>query len=118
MLEKSTKFSINLFNYYKYLTKEKHEYKLSDQLLRAGTSNGANVHEAVYAISRADFISKMHIAAKESHETEYWLTVLDGVELLPKEYQCLIKDCKELSKILTASLKTVKGNSDKNYKID
>ena len=111
--KKSKDFSIRLYKYYKWLTKEQHEYKLSDQLLRSGTSIGANVCEAIYAVSHADFVSKMHIAAKEAHETEYWLEVLSGVDLLPNEFADLKDNCCELSKMLTAALKTAKEKSEK-----
>ena len=84
------------------------EYVLSRQLMRSGTSIGANIREAEYAISRADFISKMQIALKESHETQYWLTVLERTDLLPRQFRFLMENCQSLTKMLIATLNTSK----------
>ena len=78
--EKSFEFAVRIVNLGKYLANEKKEYVLSKQLLRSGTSIGANVSEAQYGQSRADFSAKMHIALKESHATEYWIRLLDRAE--------------------------------------
>ena len=72
----SVEMAVNVVSYYQWLTKEKQEYVMSKQFLRCGTSIGANIHEAHYASSRADFINKLQIALKEASETEYWLIVL------------------------------------------
>ena len=82
LAEKSISFAIRIVNCYKLLLKERQEYILSKQLLRSGTSIGANVHEAIQAQSRADFISKLNIALKEASESSYWLTILRETEYL------------------------------------
>lgn len=82
---------------------------MSKQILRSGTSIGANIHEANYAVSRKEFIAKMQIAMKEASETGYWLVVLSKTGFLPKEYVWLIDKCDELKKILTATLNTSKS---------
>ena len=71
----SIEFSLRIISYYKWLTEVKREYVMARQILRSGTSIGANIHEAEYAISKADFINKIQIAAKEANETEYWLYI-------------------------------------------
>ena len=78
--EQSISFSIDIVNFYKWLCSEKREFVLSNQILRSATSIGANIHEANFAVSKADFISKMQIALKETSETEYWLIVLERTE--------------------------------------
>ena len=106
---KSMDFAVRIVNLYKYLTKEKSEYILSKQLLRSGTSIGANVNEAVRAQSTADFIAKMYIALKESGETEYWLKLLEKTDYLSKfQAESILKDCEELIKILVSIIKTTK----------
>ena len=82
---------------------------MSKQILRSGTSIGANIHEALYAQSKADFSSKLSIALKESSETSYWLTLLVKTDYLPKNmYDSLKSDVDELIRMIIASLKTVK----------
>ncbi|WP_343210584.1 four helix bundle protein [Anaerolentibacter hominis] len=78
--EKSLAFAEQVIDLYRFLI-DKKEFVLSKQFLRSGTSIGANIYEAKYAISRADFISKMHIALKEASETEYWLILLEKAEI-------------------------------------
>ena len=80
------------------------------QLGKAGTSVGANIHEADYAVSKADFISKMQIALKETSETEYWLIVLEQTDFLPEEFSFLKESCISLKKMLVATLNTSKNN--------
>ena len=110
--DKSYAFSIRTINLYKHLTKRKREYVLSKQVLRSGTSIGANVAEANQAQSRADFISKLSIALKEAVETEYWLNLLrDSTYISGREAESILRDCKELIKILTAILKTSRKRS-------
>ena len=107
--EKSFQFSIRIVNLYKYLTDSKKEFVLSKQLLRSGTSIGANISESQQAQSRSDFISKLSIALKEASETNYWLRLLHATDFLSdKEFSSLISDCREIEKMLTAILKTVK----------
>ena len=93
----------------RHLQSDNKEFVLSKQLLRSGTSIGANVAESQQAQSRADFISKLSIALKEAVETNYWLRLLYATDYLSStEYSSVITDCKELEKLLTAILKTTK----------
>lgn len=89
---------------------QKKEYTLSEQLLRSGTSIGANITEAQQAQSKADFVSKLSIALKEASETKYWIRLLHATEYLSaQEYQSICADCTEIEKILVASIKTAKA---------
>jgi len=109
-LEKSRKFAIRIYNLYKYLCEEKHEYILAKQLLRSGTSIGANLTEAQYAVSRKEFSSKTSISLKECAETEYWLDLLKETGVLaPSEYDSIIIDCKDILHILISTVKTLQG---------
>jgi len=99
--EKSFAFAIRIVNAYKYLISEKKEFVLSKQLLRCGTSIGANVEEAIGGQSKADFISKLSIAYKEARETLYWLKLLFATEFLRKEMaDSLIADAEEICRII------------------
>jgi four helix bundle protein len=110
-LEKSRKFAIRVYNLYKFLCDEKHEYVLSKQLLRSGTSIGANLSEAQYSVSRKEFLVKATISLKECAETEYWLDLLKDTNLLNStEYTSIINDCKEILRLLISTTKTVKFN--------
>ena len=112
--DKSKAFAIRIIRLYKYLTSEKKENILSRQILRSGTSIGANIREALSAQSTADFISKMQIALKETSETEYWLELLEETEYIPEDAgKSMHEDCKELLKMITAILKTTKDNQSK-----
>ena len=92
-----------------YLSKEKHESVISKQIIRSGTSIGANANEAVYGVSKSDFTAKLQISLKETAETEYWLKLLVLSEYLTEqEGKPLIDDCLELKRILIATLKTAK----------
>ena len=107
ILEKSKKFSLRIIKLYKYLTEQKKEQILSKQIMRSGTSIGANVKEAVVAQSKADFYSKLHISLKEANETEYWLELLyESGYLEEKAFNSIYADNKELIKLLTSILKT------------
>ena len=109
-LNKCIKFSIKINKLRKYLRETQHEYNNSDQIQRSGTSIGANYSEACNAESKIDFAHKLSIAQKETNETMYWLEVLYGSELISQEiYDELMSDCKELYKIITASIKTAKA---------
>lgn len=113
-LEKSKDFAIRIVNLYRYLTAEKREYIMSKQLLRCGTSIGANLSEALYGVSRNDFIAKVFIALKETAETEYWLELLNKTGYLSDaEYDSINDDCKELIKLLTSIAKTSRDNNTK-----
>ena len=104
---KSKKFAIRIVNLYKYLVDEKKEFVLSKQLLRCGTSIGANVSEAIRGQSKADFGAKMNIALKEASETEYWLELLVETDYLTDiQFKSIMVDCKEINKILTTIVKT------------
>lgn len=85
LLEKSLRFAARIVKLHKYLTKEKHEAIISKQIIRSGTSIGANANEAIYGISKADFISKLHIPLKETAETEYWLRLLILFEYITED---------------------------------
>ena len=104
---KSFDFAVRIVKLCTYLQTEKKEYVLSKQLLRSGTSIGANVTEAQQAQSRPDFISKMSISLKEAVETNYWLRLLKASNLLSEnEYASIFADCTELEKLLTSIVKT------------
>ena len=105
--DKSKKFAIRIINLYKYLLKEKKEYILSKQLVRSGTSIGANVAEAICAISKKDFTAKMYIAYKECSESLYWIELLYETEYLDeKAFDSIWTQCKELHKILSSITKS------------
>ena len=111
ILSKSKAFAVRVVRLCRYLREEKKEYVLSKQLLRCGTSIGANVHEAKYAQSTDDFISKHSIALKEASEAEYWLELLYETEYLTKpEYDSIASDCSELARLLVSIVKTTKEN--------
>ncbi|WP_445958105.1 four helix bundle protein [Yeosuana sp.] len=106
---KSYQFAVRIVNLYKLLVEEKKEFVLSKQLLRSGTSIGANVREAEHAESKADFIHKLSIALKEANETEYWLELLKETSYLNNsEYIGIQIDIKEILKLLTSIIKTSK----------
>ncbi len=106
---KSYQFAIRIVHLYKFLVEEKKEYILSKQLLRSGTSVGANVREAEHAESKADFIHKLSVALKEANETEYWLDLLKETGYLNNsEYISIQFDIKEILKLLTSIIKTAK----------
>jgi len=112
--EKSFHFAVRIVKLCKYLREDRKEYILSKQLMRSGTSIGANIIESQQAQSRADFISKLNIALKEAVETNYWLRLLQVTDYLTdSEYQSIITDCKELEKLLTAILKTSRNTTTK-----
>ena len=107
--DKSFAFAIRIVNLYRYLCEQKKEYILSKQLLRSGTSIGANVAESQQAQSRADFLAKLNISLKEASETEYWLRLLHATGYLQDiEFQSVYDDCVEIGKLLTAIIKSLK----------
>ena len=106
--EKSLKFAIRIVNLYKYLIDEKKEFVMSKQVLRSGTSIGANIAEAQYAQSKADFLTKMHISLKEASETKFWLKLLYSTSYINDSHTTIMNDCDELLKILTSTCKTTK----------
>lgn len=109
IVDKSKAFAIRIVRAYKYLTQEKNEYLLSKQLLRSGTSIGANVKEAIRGQSKADFYAKLNIALKEASETEYWLEILYETDYIDKKlFDSIISDGREIIKLLVSITKTQK----------
>ena len=107
VLAKSKAFAIRCIRLRKYLMNESCEYDLSRQMLRSGTSIGANVKEAIRGQSRPDFGAKMNIALKEASETEYWLELLGETDYLSEsQAQSMLEDCRELIKLLTSIVKS------------
>ncbi len=105
--DKSYAFAIRTVRLNKYLRDGQHEFVLSKQLLRSGTAIGALVREAEFGQSRADFRNKMYIALKEANETDYWLSLLKDTHYIgEKEFESISSDCKELIRILVATVKT------------
>lgn len=108
--DKSFAFALRVVALYKYIRSEKNEYVLSKQVLRSGTSIGANIAEAQCAISRKDFLSKMYIAFKECAETKYWLELLFRSDYMDvSQYDSIQSDCVELLKMLSAITKSAKN---------
>ena len=113
LIEKSIDFGARIVKLNNYLSKDKHESVISKQILRSGTSIGANINEAQYGNSKADFIAKLHIALKETAETEFWLRLLEKSEILDEKMAAsMINDCLEIKKILIASINTAKENKE------
>ena len=107
--DKSFRFAVRIVNLCRYLQTEQKEYILTKQLLRCGTSIGANVAESQQAQIRADFISKLNIALKESCETDYWLRLMYETQYLTsEEFQSIIVDCHEIEKLLISIIKSLK----------
>ena len=105
--DKSFSFAVRIVRLYKWICAEKKEFVLSKQLLRSGTSIGANVSEALQGQSKRDFLMKMNIALKEASETKYWLRLLKETEYLSdKQQQPILNDCIELEKLLTSIVRT------------
>ena len=112
---KSKAFAIRIIRLYRYLIETKKEYVLSKQLLRSGTSIGANICEALCGVSKKDFLSKMHISFKECVETQYWLDLLAETDYLSKnEYDSISSDCEELRKLLSRITKSTNENIRQN----
>ena len=109
IVDKSYKFALRIVKLYKFLCKESNDYIISKQVLRSGTSIGANIEEAVGAQSDRDFVSKLSIAYKEARETHYWLRILRDSEYLNQKFaDSIIHDCEELLKIIGSIQKTMK----------
>ena len=108
--DKSYFFAIRVVNLYKYLAEEKHDYILSKQLLRSGTSIGALVREGEQAESKADFVHKLSIALKEANEVDYWLNILKDTNYISAQmFTSINHDCKEIIALLTSIIKTTKS---------
>jgi four helix bundle protein len=115
VLDKSFKFPVRVVRLYQHLCKEKKEYVLSKQLLRSGTSIGANINEAQAAQSKKDFIAKLSIASKEAREAQYWPQLLCETGYLDtseKYVQTMLDESLELVKLLTSIIKTTQAKSD------
>ncbi len=111
--DKSVLFAIRIIKLYKYLKEDKNEQVMSKQLLRSGTSIGANISESVYAESSSDYIHKLAIAPKECSETLYWLQILKQTDYLTeKQFLSIDNDCRELIKLLTATILTMKKKNN------
>ncbi len=107
---KSFDFAVRIVNLYKYLSDEKKEFVLSKQILRSGTSIGANISEALQAFSKADFAFRMNVALKEASETEYWLKLLKATDYISEtEFKSINDDCAEIERLLVSIVKTAKG---------
>ena len=114
LMTKSEKFSGRIIRMYKHLKDARHEHVLSKQILRSGTSIGANIAESRRAQSELDFISKLHIALKEAEETEYWLKCLNGGGYITEEEFCSMnRNNEELIRMLVSSIKTTKARIGK-----
>lgn len=108
--EKSMDFAVRIVKLFGYLQETKHEFIMSKQIMRSGTSIGANIAEAQGAQSDADFVARLHIALKECNETIYWLKLLGRTEYLSTpEYDSLINDANELKALLVSILKSTKS---------
>ena len=111
LIDKSISFASRIIKLHQYLIKTKKETIISKQIVRSGTSIGANINEANYGESKADFISKMHIALKETAETEYWLKLLLISDFITEDMgRSLLNDCLEIKRILIASINTAKDS--------
>ena len=111
MLDKAKDFAVDIVNLCRQISVEKKEYVLTKQLMRSGTSIGANIHESKYAQSKPDFVSKMQIALKECYESEYWLEIMNRTALLSTEqYRIYLSKCGALRRMLISSIKTTKSN--------
>ena len=107
--KKSFQFAVRIVKLCKFLREEQKEFIMTKQLLRSGTSIGANIAEAQQAQSKSDFVHKMRIALKEATETNYWIRLLHATDYLnDKEKESIIHDCSELEKMLTVIIKSAK----------
>ncbi len=112
--EKSLAFAVRIVNLGRYVRTKDGEHILTKQLIRSGTSIGANIREALMGQSDQDFFAKMHIALKEVYETEYWIELLYKCDyILEREFHSIYKDCNELTKLLTSITKTTKEKIQK-----
>ena len=111
LIDKTISFAARIIKLNQYLVKDKKENIISKQIVRSGTSIGANINEANYGQSKADFISKLHIALKETAETEYWIKLLHLSEHISEEMATsLLNDCLDIKRILISSINTAKEN--------
>ena len=112
LIDKSIDFAARIIKLRKFLEEKQKEHIISKQIVRSGTSIGANINEAQYGNSKADFVAKLHISLKETAETEYWLRLLNKSEYVDEKlFKSLLDDCLELKKLLVSSINTAKNNS-------
>ena len=112
VLDKSFDFAVRIVKLYKHLRYTVDEQVLSTQVLKSGTSIGANIREALRSSSRKDFVAKMNISLKEAYETEYWLELLYRTDYISeKEYDSIFPQCRELTNILSQIILTTKANN-------
>ena len=112
---KSYDFALRIIKLYQYIVGEKKEYTLSKQILKSGTSIGANIEEAIGGQSKKDFVAKLSISYKEARETHYWLRLLTDTGYISKKLSfSLLNDCGELLKIIGSIIKTVKSSNSHN----
>ncbi len=115
LIDKSISFAARIIKLHDFLIKNKKGLTIAKQIIRSGTSIGANINEANYGQSPADFVSKMHIALKETAETEYWIKLLNMSEYIDDKMSgSLLEDCLEIKRILIASINTAKENNKQN----
>lgn len=111
LVDLSKQFAVDTVNLYTEIKENRKSNVLLNQMLRSGTSIGANIHEANYAASKADFINKLQIAMKECYETHYWLDIFKDANIITEaEYADLFAKCSKLRRILTASITTAKNS--------
>ena len=110
LLEKSMDFATQIVLFYEEFSKSKMDTTIAKQLLRSATSVGANINEAIYGNSKADFISKLHISLKETGESTYWLTLLKRTNIIAYDFDNLLSLAEEIKRMLIASLNTAKEN--------
>ena len=111
LLEKSMDFATQIVLFYEEFSKSKKDTTIAKQLLRSATSVGANINEAIYGNSKADFISKLHISLKETGESIYWLTLLKRTRLVVYDFDTLISLAEEIKRMLISSINTAKNNN-------
>ena len=111
LLDKSLDFATQIVLFYEEFSKSKKDTTIAKQLLRSATSIGANINEAVYGNSKADFISKLHISLKETSESIYWLRLLKNTKLVNYDFDSLLSLAEEIKRMLIASLNTAKENN-------
>ena len=115
LYSKSMAFAVRCVKFYKYLTDEKKEYIISKQLMRSGTSIGANIREGRFAQSESDFINKLSIALKEAEETQYWIELLFNANIISDdEFKSIHDDSGEMIALLLSTIKTYKSNKNSN----
>jgi len=110
LLDKSLDFATQIVLFYEEFSKSKKDTTIAKQLLRSATSVGANINEAIYGNSKADFISKLHISLKETGESIYWLKLLKNTKLIDYDFESLLSLAEEIKRMLIASLNTAKEN--------